>query len=71
MARLCRTKEARLSSCKWSGLVVFVVGSVRDEVMFGCMHASKFWMSDTWPLHHASIKPSYMEREVKIEKMEA
>ena len=48
MARLCRTKEARLSLCKWSCLVVFAVGLVRDGIVFGCMHASVFWVSDAW-----------------------
>ena len=48
MARLCRTKEARLSLCKWSCLVVFVVGLVRDRIVFSCMHASVSFVSDTW-----------------------
>jgi hypothetical protein len=29
-------------------LVVFVVGLVRNEIVFGCTHASKFWVSNTW-----------------------
>jgi hypothetical protein len=29
-------------------LVVFAVGPVRDGIVFGCMHASVFWMSDIW-----------------------
>ena len=48
MARLRRTKEAGLSLCKWSCLVVFAVGLVRDGIVFGCMHASVFWVSDAW-----------------------
>ena len=48
MARLCRTKEAGLSLYKWSCLVVFAVGPVRDGIVFGCMHASVFWVSDVW-----------------------
>ena len=48
MARLCRTKEAVLSLCKWSCLVVFAVGSVRDGVVFGCMHALVFLVSGAW-----------------------
>ena len=48
MARLCRTEEVGLSSCKWSCLVVLAVGSVRDGVVFGCMHALVFWVSNAW-----------------------
>ena len=48
MARLCRTKEAGLSLCKWSCLVVFAVGLVRDRIVFSCMHASVSFVSDTW-----------------------
>ena len=70
MARLCRTKETELSSCKWSCLVVFIVGLVRDDVMFGCMHASKFWVSDTWA-PAPCVNQAVLEREVKIEKTKA
>ena len=48
MARLRRTKEAGLSLCKWSCLVVFAVGLVRDGIVFGYMYASVFWVSDAW-----------------------
>ena len=48
MARLCRTEEVGLSSCRWSCLVVLAVGSVRDGVVFGCMHALVFWVSNAW-----------------------
>ena len=48
MFRLYRIEEVGLSSCRWSCLVVFAVGSVQDGVVFGCMHASVFWMSDEW-----------------------
>ena len=48
MARLCRTEEVGFSSCRWSCLVVLAIGSVRDGVVFGCMHASEFCVSDAW-----------------------
>jgi len=47
MARLCRTEEGGLSLCKWSCLVVFTVGLVRDGIVF-CMHVLVFWVSDAW-----------------------
>jgi hypothetical protein len=34
IARLCRTEEVGLSSSRWLCLIVFVVGQVRDEVVF-------------------------------------
>ena len=46
MVRLCRAKGAELNSYMWSCLVVFVIGSVRNGIVFGYMYRSKFWVSD-------------------------
>jgi hypothetical protein len=46
MVRLCRVKGAELSSYIWSYLVVFGIGPVRNEIVFGYMYRSKFWMFD-------------------------
>ena len=48
MECLSRLFPVMMRLCTLLCLVVFVVGPVRDEVVFGCMHASKFWVSDTW-----------------------
>lgn len=45
MAKPCRTEEAGMSLC----LIVFVVGPVWDEIMFGWMHASEFLVYEHGP----------------------
>ena len=48
MEWLSRLLPAMIRLCTLLCLVVFVVGLVRNEIVFGCTHASKFWVSDTW-----------------------
>ena len=56
--------------CNLLCLVVLIVGSVRDKIVFGCTHALEFWVSDIWAMHHACMKPSRLAREGEIEKTE-
>ena len=56
---------AMIRLCTLLCLVVFVVGPVQNEIVFGCTHASNFW-SD-W---HMGMKPSRLARECEIEKTE-
>jgi hypothetical protein len=50
MERRSRMVRCILKSCTQSCLVVFVVGSVRDEILFACMYGWEFWVCDTWAL---------------------
>ena len=54
-----RMVRCMLKSCTQSYLVVFIVGPVRDEILFDYMHGWEFWVYDTcasvsW-VHHVVL----------------